>query len=144
MTDVTSDDNEFGPSQNREGSRQDLILAVDLGSSSVRASAYLLNGTRLEETTEFAIPSSPQMAPSIRTFSPIWTEEVISDCLARVRLLTDSPRIIAAAWTSFAMSLAWRRSRRSTGHARLHLLRRTQRALCRQLAAGTLTARQAR
>ena len=104
MSEVTSDASEFSPGQNREGSRQDLILAVDLGSSSVRASAYLLNGTRLEETTEFR--NTEQSADG--TFDPHTltelTEEVISACLARARLLTVSPRFIAAAWTSFAMS----------------------------------------
>ncbi|MXZ22975.1 MAG: carbohydrate kinase [Caldilineaceae bacterium SB0665_bin_25] len=104
MSEVTSDASEFSPGQNREGSRQDLILAVDLGSSSVRASAYLLNGTRLEETTEFR--NTEQSADG--TFDPHilteLTEEVISACLARARLLTVSPRFIAAAWTSFAMS----------------------------------------
>jgi len=104
MTEVKSDDSEFGPGQNREVSEQDLILAVDLGSSSVRASAFLLNGTRLEETTEFR--NTEQSADG--TFDPHvlteLTEEVISSCLARVRLLTERPRFIAAAWTSFAMS----------------------------------------
>ncbi|MDE0143769.1 MAG: FGGY-family carbohydrate kinase [Caldilineaceae bacterium] len=104
MTEVTSGDSEVDPSRNREVSQQDLILAVDLGSSSVRASAYLLDGTRLEETTAFR--NTRQSADG--TFDPHilteLTEEVISDCLARTRILADNPRFIAAAWTSFAMS----------------------------------------
>lgn len=87
-----------------EGSQLDLILAVDLGSSSVRASAYRLDGTRLEETTEFR--STEQSLDG--TFDPQvltdLTEEVISDCLAHVRKVTNNARLIAAAWTSFAMS----------------------------------------
>ena len=87
-----------------EGSQLDLILAVDLGSSSVRASAYRLDGTRLEETTEFR--NTEQSLDG--TFDPHvladLTEEVISDCLARVRKVTSNARFIAAAWTSFAMS----------------------------------------
>ncbi len=104
MTEVTSDDSGLAPSQGRAGSRQDLILAVDLGSSSVRASAYCLNGSRLEDSTEFR--NTEQSLDG--TFDPhiltALTEEVISGCLARVRTLTDNPRFIAAAWTSFAMS----------------------------------------
>ncbi len=87
-----------------ENSQLDLILAVDLGSSSVRASAYLLNGTRLEETTEYR--NTDQSVEG--TFDPHvltdLTEEVISDCLARVRDVTNSAHFVAAAWTSFAMS----------------------------------------
>ena len=87
-----------------EGSQLDLILAVDLGSSSVRASAYYLDGTRLEGTTEFR--NTEQSLDG--TFDPHvltdLTEEVISDCLAHVRKVTNNARFIAAAWTSFAMS----------------------------------------
>ncbi|MDE0199836.1 MAG: FGGY-family carbohydrate kinase [Caldilineaceae bacterium] len=86
------------------GSQLDLILAVDLGSSSVRASAYHLDGTRLKGTTEFR--NTEQSLDG--TFDPHvltdLTEEVISDCLARVRKVTNEARFIAAGWTSFAMS----------------------------------------
>ncbi len=97
-------ESEFGKSPPRENSQLDLILAVDLGSSSVRASAYLIDGTRLEETTGFR--NTEQSADG--TFDPHvltgLTEEVISDCLARVREVTNDARFVAAAWTSFAMS----------------------------------------
>ena len=103
MTSAESD-MESGTSPSGEDSQLDLILAVDLGSSSVRASAYFLNGTRLEETTEFR--NIEQSADG--TFDPHvltgLTEEVISDCLARVRRVKNHSRFVATAWTSFAMS----------------------------------------
>ena len=104
MTDSKSDSEEFPSNEDLEGGRQDLILAIDLGSSSVRASAYHLNGPRLEETTEFR--NTEQAVEG--TFDPQTltelTEEVIDDCLARVRKLAAKPRFIGVAWTSFAMS----------------------------------------
>lgn len=104
MADAKSMDTEFGASPSLKTEEQDLILAVDLGSSSVRASAFLLDCTRLEETTEFR--NTVQSVDG--TFDPQvltnQTEEVISGCLARVRQLTDNANIIAVSWTSFAMS----------------------------------------
>ncbi len=104
MTDATLDGKDIGPGQYREGSQQDLILAIDLGSSSVRASAYRLDGARLEESTAFR--NTEQAVDG--TFDPhrltALTEEVIDDCLERVRNMTDATRFIAVAWTSFAMS----------------------------------------
>ena len=90
------------PQQNR--SPRELVLAVDLGSSSVRASAYQTNGVRLEDTTEFR----PTEQSNDGTFDPqvlaALTEQVITDCLQRVRRLRGNFRFIATAWTSFAMS----------------------------------------
>ncbi len=92
----------IGP-QPSESPRQ-LILAVDLGSSSVRASAYQTNGLRLEGTTEF----HPTEQSNDGTFDPqilaALTEEVITGCLKRVRSLGGDFLFIASAWTSFAMS----------------------------------------
>lgn len=104
MADARSVHKGYGNSPHREDTRQDLILAVDLGSSSVRASAYNLDGVRLEDTTAFR-----QTEQSVDgTFDPqvlaALTEEVISDCLRRVRTLPGTHRFIAASWTSFAMS----------------------------------------
>ncbi len=104
MTDQNLDAGELGSSRNPQDNRRDLILAIDLGSSSVRASAYHLNGTRLEGTTGFR--NTQQTAEG--TFDPhiltILTEEVIDDCLARVREMNGSMRFIGVAWTAFAMS----------------------------------------
>ncbi len=104
MTESKSEGGEFPSIENLEGGRQDLILAIDLGSSSVRASAYHLNGTRLEETTEFR--NTEQAVEG--TFDPQilteLTEAVIDDCLAHVRKLAGSNHFIGVAWTSFAMS----------------------------------------
>ncbi len=101
---MAKSDAEFEGSLYGEGSKLDLILVVDLGSSSVKASAYHLDGTRFEETTEYL--NTEQSVDG--TFDPHvltdQTEEVISDCLARVRMFTQNARFIAAAWTSFAMS----------------------------------------
>ena len=104
MADANKQDTEFGASPSMNSMEQGLILAVDLGSSSVRASAYLLDGTRLVESTEFR--NTEQSVDG--TFDPHvltdLTEQVVSGCLARVRQLTGSASFIAAAWTSFAMS----------------------------------------
>ena len=104
MTDAISGASELAFSQHQNVSGQDLILAIDLGSSSVRASAYLLNGVRLEETTEFR--ETEQLVDG--TFDPHMlhelTEEVIEDCLARVREIPGAHSFIGVAWTSFAMS----------------------------------------
>lgn len=104
MTDANLDAEETGPNQNPPGGQQDLILVIDLGSSSVRASAYLPSGTRLEGTTGFR--NTQQTAEG--TFDPhiltVLTEEVIDDCLANVRKMDGSTRFIGVAWTAFAMS----------------------------------------
>ncbi len=88
----------------QQASSQDLILVIDLGSSSVRASAYNLNAERLDDSTAFR--HTEQALDG--TFDPhiltALTEEVISDCLERVRNDRPSPRFAAVAWTSFAMS----------------------------------------
>ena len=105
-----------------EGSQLDLILAVDLGSSSVRASAYRLDGTRLEETTEFRITEQSLDG----TFDPHvltdLTEEVISDCLARVRKVTSRRPLHRRRMDQLCNELAWRRLHRPTCHSGLHLL----------------------
>ena len=104
MADANSEETGGGipPQQNR--SPRELVLAVDLGSSSVRASAYQSNGVRLEDTTEFR----PTEQSNDGTFDPqvlaALTEQVITDCLQRVRRLRGNFRFIATAWTSFAMS----------------------------------------
>ena len=104
MTDAISDASELASSQNQNVTGQELILAIDLGSSSVRASAYQLNGARLEETTEFR--DTEQQVDG--TFDPHilheLTEEVVDDCLARVREMPGAHSFIGVAWTSFAMS----------------------------------------
>ena len=104
MADANWQDAEIDASPYLQSAEQDLILAVDLGSSSVRASAYHLDGTRLDESTEFR--NTEQSVDG--TFDPLvltnQTEEVISGCLARVRQLTANANIIAVSWTSFAMS----------------------------------------
>lgn len=83
---------------------QDLILVIDLGSSSVRASAYGLNAERLEDSTAFR--QTEQAVDG--TFDPqrltILTEEVIGECLASVRTLHPNAHFAGVAWTSFAMS----------------------------------------
>ena len=83
---------------------RDLILVIDLGSSSVRASAYNLNAERLDDSTAFR---HTQQALD-GTFDPhiltTLTEEVVSDSLASVRRLRPGARFAAVAWTSFAMS----------------------------------------
>lgn len=104
MADANSQEIEIGASPLLESAEKKLILAVDLGSSSVRASAYLLDGTSVEESTEFR--NTEQSVDG--TFDPQvlteQTEQVVSGCLARVRQLTGSANFIAVAWTSFAMS----------------------------------------
>ena len=104
MTETSFDAGELGSSQDKAGPRQDLILAIDLGSSSVRASAYLLNGTRLEGTTEFRITEQAVDGTFDSHTLTALTEEVIGDCLARVRKIAGKTRFIGVAWTSFAMS----------------------------------------
>lgn len=83
----------------------DLILVIDLGSSSVRASAYRTDGERLEDASE----SRPTHQAPDGTFDPIaltrLTEEVVSECLASLRGRRRGFRLIGVAWTSFAMSL---------------------------------------
>lgn len=83
---------------------QDLILVIDLGSSSIRASAYDLKAERLDDSTAFR--HTEQALDG--TFDPqvltVLTEEVVNDCLASVRKHRPSPRFAAVAWTSFAMS----------------------------------------
>ncbi len=83
---------------------QDLILVIDLGSSSVRASAYNLDAERLDDSTAFR--HTEQALDG--TFDPhiltALTEEVVSDSLASVRRLRPGARFAAVAWTSFAMS----------------------------------------
>ena len=87
-----------------EHRQNDLILAIDLGSSSVRASAYRMDGERLEDASDYR----PTEQAVDGTFDPAaltaLTEEVISECLARVRRLRGGHRFVAVAWTSFAMS----------------------------------------
>ena len=89
---------------NTEYTPNDLILAVDLGSSSVRASAYRTNGDRLKGVS--GSRRTEQAANG--TFDPLvlteLTEQVISECLENVRRLQGGHRFIAVAWTSFAMS----------------------------------------
>ncbi len=83
----------------------DLILVIDLGSSSVRASAYRTDAERLEG----ASASRPAHQAADGTFDPHeltqLTEEVVGDCLALVRRRPHEFRFIGVAWTSFAMSL---------------------------------------
>lgn len=82
----------------------DLVLAIDLGSSSVRAIAYRTNGERLQEAAEFR----PTEQEADGTFDihilTSLTEQVVSGCLQRVRSLPADYRFIAVSWTSFAMS----------------------------------------
>lgn len=82
----------------------DLILTIDLGSSSVRASAYYTTGAPVEGISEYRYIR--QAADS--TFDPNTitelTEQVVSDCLERLRELRGEYRFLAVAWTSFAMS----------------------------------------
>lgn len=89
---------------NTEYTPNDLILAVDLGSSSVRASAYRTNGDRLEGVS--GSRRTEQAADG--TFDPLvlaeLTDQVISECLENVRRMQSGHRFIAVAWTSFAMS----------------------------------------
>ena len=104
MANSNSKDMQGGISPQPAESPRQLILAVDLGSSSVRATAYQTNGLRLEGTTEF----HPTEQSNDGTFDPgvlaVLTEEVITGCLKRVRSLDGDFQFIAAAWTSFAMS----------------------------------------
>ena len=104
MANANSQEIGGGISAQPDESPRQLILAVDLGSSSVRASAYQTNGLRLEDTTEF----HPTEQANDGTFDPgvlaALTEEVITGCLKRVRSLNGDFQFIAAAWTSFAMS----------------------------------------
>ncbi len=83
----------------------DLILVIDLGSSSVRASAYRTDGERLDDASESR--STHQEADG--TFEPQalahLIEEVVGGCLARLRSRGREFRFIGVAWTSFAMSL---------------------------------------
>ena len=85
-------------------SQNDLILVIDLGSSSVRASAYMTNGERLEDAS---VSRGAEQATD-GTFDPHalteLTEQVVGDCLERVRSMGGDFRFIAVAWTSFAMS----------------------------------------
>ncbi len=84
--------------------QNDLILAIDLGSSSIRASAYQTNGERLEDVSAYRY--TQQAADG--TFDPYTVtelaEQVVSECLERVRALRGEYRFLAVAWTSFAMS----------------------------------------
>ena len=93
-----------GRSTRNDHTLNDLILVIDLGSSSVRASAFLTNGERLEEASE---SQTTQQAPD-GSFDPDalteLTEQVVSRCLQRVQSLRANYRFIAVAWTSFAMS----------------------------------------
>ena len=86
-------------------SATDLILVIDLGSSSVRASAYGTDAERLEG----ASASRPAHQAADGTFDPHTltqlTEEVVGECLALVRRRPREFRFIGVAWTSFAMSL---------------------------------------
>ena len=104
MANSNSKDMQGGISPQPAESPRQLILAVDLGSSSVRATAYQTNGLRLEGTTEF----HPTEQSNDGTFDPqilaALTEEVITGCLKRVRSLGSDFQFIASAWTSFAMS----------------------------------------
>ena len=83
----------------------DLILVIDLGSSSVRASAYRTDGERLEDASE----SRPVHQAADGTFDPValtrMTEEVVGECLASLRDRQRDFRLLGVAWTSFAMSL---------------------------------------
>ena len=85
-------------------SQNDLILVIDLGSSSVRASAYMTNGERLEDAS---VSRGAEQATD-GTFDPHTltelTEQVVGNCLERVRSMGGDFRFIAVAWTSFAMS----------------------------------------
>ena len=85
-------------------SPNDLILVIDLGSSSVRASAYMTNGERLEDAS---VSRGAEQATD-GTFDPHalteLTEQVVGNCLERVRSMGGDFRFIAVAWTSFAMS----------------------------------------
>ena len=103
MEDVKQErDQRRGPQP--EYAPNDLILVIDLGSSSVRASAYRSDGERLEDASVFR--NTEQAADG--TFDPHAltesTEQVVSECLGRVRRLREAYRFIAVAWTSFAMS----------------------------------------
>lgn len=82
----------------------DLILTIDLGSSSVRASAYRTNGERLAGASAFRYTSQADDG----TFDPgpltELVEQVISECLNRLRELPGDYRFLTVAWASFAMS----------------------------------------
>ena len=86
-------------------SAYDLILVIDLGSSSVRASAYRTDGERLDDASE----SRPTQQAADGTFDPhaltYLTEEVVGGCLSRLRGRPREYHFIGVAWTSFAMSL---------------------------------------
>ena len=86
-------------------SATDLILVIDLGSSSVRASAYRTDGERLDDAS--GSRSTQQDADG--TFDPHalvhLTEEAVGGCLSRLRGRRREYRFIGVAWTSFSMSL---------------------------------------
>ena len=83
----------------------ELILVIDLGSSSVRASIYRTDGERLEGATG----SRTVHQDADGTFDPEsltrLTEAVVDDCLVSLRGRRRDFRLIGVAWTSFAMSL---------------------------------------
>ena len=83
----------------------ELILVIDLGSSSVRASAYRMDGERLDGATG----SRTVRQDADGTFDPEsltrLTEAVVDDCLVSLRGRRRDFRLIGVAWTSFAMSL---------------------------------------
>ncbi len=86
-------------------SAAELILVIDLGSSSVRASAYRTDGERLDGATG----SRTVQQDADGTFDPELltrlTESAVDDCLASLRGWQREFRLIGVAWTSFAMSL---------------------------------------
>ncbi len=86
-------------------SAAELILVIDLGSSSVRASAYRTDGERLDGATG----SRTVQQDADGTFDPELltrlTESAVDDCLASLRGRQRDFRLIGVAWTSFAMSL---------------------------------------
>lgn len=83
---------------------ESLILAIDLGSSSLKVTPFRTDGERLADLAE----ARPTQQAADGTFDAralaSLAQQAISGCLQRVRALPGEYQFLAVTWTSFAMS----------------------------------------